>query len=104
FAAAGSADPSRDAYQLRGGDPLNLGGFQDPDVSAAVDRLAVADLAADRLDLVRTIENAAWAAVPSIPLFAAPRVQRWGGGVGNVIAGLGRNGTGWNMDRWTVRD
>ncbi|MGC5258659.1 ABC transporter substrate-binding protein [Gordonia sp. DT218] len=104
FAAAGAANPSRDAYQLHGGDPLNLGGFQDPDVSAAIDRLAAADLAADRLELVRTIENAAWAAVPSIPLFAAPRVQRWGGRVDNVVAGLGRNGTGWNMDRWTVRD
>jgi peptide/nickel transport system substrate-binding protein len=23
--------------------------------------------------------------------------------VGNVVAGLGRDGTGWNMDRWTIR-
>ncbi|MFW0784911.1 ABC transporter substrate-binding protein [Gordonia sp. CPCC 206044] len=104
FAAAGAANPSRDAYQLRGGDPLNLGGFRNPAVSGAIDELATADLASDRLELVRTIENAAWAEMPSIPLFAAPRIQRWGGGVDNVVAGLGRNGTGWNMDRWTVRD
>ncbi|AZG44247.1 ABC transporter substrate-binding protein [Gordonia insulae] len=104
FAAAGAANPSRDAYQLRGGDPLNLGGFRSPEVSGAIDELVASDLAADRLPLVRAIENAAWSSLPSIPLFAAPRVQRWGGRVDNVVAGLGRNGTGWNMDRWTVRD
>ncbi|MDL9947541.1 ABC transporter substrate-binding protein [Gordonia sp. ABSL11-1] len=104
FAAAGAANPSRDAYQLRGGDPLNLGGFRSPEVTGAVDALVTSDLAADRLQLVRAIENAAWSALPSIPMFAAPRVQRWNGLVDNVVAGLGRNGTGWNMDRWTVRE
>ncbi|MGV9711142.1 ABC transporter substrate-binding protein [Gordonia sp. NPDC003424] len=104
LAAAGAANPSRDAYQLYGGDPLNLGGFRDPEVSGAIDELVVSDLASDRLRLVRTIENAAWAAVPSIPLFAAPRIRQWGARVDNVVAGLGRNGTGWNMDRWVARD
>ncbi|GAB92794.1 ABC transporter substrate-binding protein [Gordonia rhizosphera] len=103
FAAAGAADPSRDAYQLRGGDPLNLAGFRDPVMSRAVDDLATATLAADRLRLVRTIENTAWAQMRSIPLFAAPRIHRWGDRVDNVVAGLARNGTGWNMDRWTIR-
>ncbi|MEE4022925.1 ABC transporter substrate-binding protein [Gordonia sp. PKS22-38] len=102
FAAAGSANPSRDAFSLRGGDPLAINGYRNPRVSGAVDRLVASDLAADRLDLVRTIENTAWATLPSIPLFAAPRMQVWGTGVDNVVAGLGRNGTGWNMDRWTA--
>lgn len=102
MAAAGAADPIRDAQQLRGGDPLNLAGFRDPQVSAAIDALAVAQLGSDRLELVRTIENAAWASVPSLPLFAAPRVRRWNDRVGNAVAGLARNGTGWNMDRWTI--
>lgn len=104
FAAAGAANPSRDAYQLYGGDPLDLDGYSDPAVSAAIDQLVVSDLAADRLALVRTIEDAAWAALPSIPLFAAPRIQRWSKRMDNVVPGLGRNGTGWNMDRWGTHD
>ncbi|MED5800283.1 ABC transporter substrate-binding protein [Gordonia sp. Z-3] len=104
FAAAGAANPSRDAFALRGGDPLDINNYRNPQVSGAIDRLVAADLAADRLELVRTIENTAWATLPSIPLFAAPRMQVFGPGVDNVVAGLGRNGTGWNMDRWTVRD
>ena len=103
FAAAGADDPIRDAYQLRGGDPLNLGGFRSQQATTAIDELAVASLESERLGLVRTIENAAWDQVPSIPLFAAPRVQRWNDRVGSVVAGLGRNGTGWNMDRWTLK-
>lgn len=104
FAAAGAADPSRDAYQLYGGDPLNLGNYDNSQVSAAIDELAVSDVASDRLRLVRTIENAAWAGLPSIPLFASPRVRRWGARVDNVVPGLGRNGTGWNMDRWVAHE
>ncbi|MXP22272.1 ABC transporter substrate-binding protein [Gordonia sp. HNM0687] len=104
FAAAGAANPSRDAFALRGGDPLNINNYRNPRVSGAIDRLVASDLAADRLDLVRTIENTAWATLPSIPLFAAPRMQVLGPRVDNVVSGLGRNGTGWNMDRWTVRD
>ena len=103
-AAAGAANPSRDAFALRGGDPLNINNYRNPRVSGAIDRLVASDLAADRLDLVRTIENTAWATLPSIPLFAAPRMQGLGPRVDNVVAGLARNGTGWNMDRWTVRD
>jgi len=102
-AAAGAADPTRDAYALRGGDPLNLSDFRDPQVSRAVDQLAVSDSVTERLPLIRAIENAAWTALPSIPLFAAPRVYRWNDRVGNVVAGLGRSGTGWNMDRWFLR-
>lgn len=100
FAAAGAADPSRDAYQLFGGDPLDINGFDDQQVSDAIAARSVGSLGSDQLGLVRTIEAAAWADVPSIPLFAAPRVRRWNDRVHNVVAGLGRNGTGWNMDRW----
>ncbi len=104
FAASGALDPARDAYQVRGGDPLDLPDFRSPPVSEAVDQLATVDLGADRLQLVRTIENGAWTDLPSIPLFASPRVQRWNQRVANVIPGLARNGTGWNMDRWAIRE
>ena len=103
FAAAGAADPSRDAYALRGGDPLNLSGIREPMVSRGVDQLATTVSAPDRLRLARSIENATWATMPSVPLFAAPRIRQWKDRVGNVVAGLGRDGTGWNMDRWTIR-
>lgn len=102
FAAAGAADPSRDAYQLRAGDPLNIANYQDPAVTSAIDKLAVSDLTADRLDLVRSIENAAWSSMPSVPLFAAPRLQEHRGRVSHVVPGRGRNGSGWNMDRWAI--
>lgn len=102
FAASGALDPARDAYQVRGGDPLDLPDFTNPQVNDAVDQLATVDLGADRLQLVRTIENGAWTDMPSIPLFASPRVQRWNARVANVIPGLARNGTGWNMDRWSI--
>ncbi|MCR5976362.1 ABC transporter substrate-binding protein [Gordonia jinghuaiqii] len=104
FASAGAADPSRDAYALRGGDPLNLSGTREPQVSRGVDQYAVTVSAPDRLRLARSIENAAWSTMPSVPLFAAPRTRQWKDRVGNVAAGLGRNGTGWNMDRWTIRE
>ncbi|GAA1480656.1 ABC transporter substrate-binding protein [Gordonia sinesedis] len=104
FSAAGAADPIRAAYQLRAGDPLNLGGYRDPQVSKAIDDLGVASLGTERLGLIRTIENGAWRDVPSIPLFAAPRERRSSSAVGNVVPGLARNGTGWNMDRWTSNE
>ncbi|WP_200903192.1 ABC transporter substrate-binding protein [Gordonia sp. w5E2] len=100
FSAAGAADPSRDAYQLFDGDPLDINDFDDQAVSEAIAARSVGALGSEHLGLVRTIEGAAWADVPSIPLFAAPRVRRWNDRVDNVVAGLGRNGTGWNMDRW----
>lgn len=100
FAAAGAADPSRDSYQLFDGDPLDINGFDDKQVSDAIAARSVGVLGSEQLGLVRTIEGAAWSDVPSIPLFAAPRVRRWNDRVENVVAGLGRNGTGWNMDRW----
>ncbi|ASR03552.1 ABC transporter substrate-binding protein [Gordonia rubripertincta] len=102
FAAAGAADPSRDAYSLRGGDPLNLSGTRDPQVSRGIDQFAVTVSQPDRLRLARAIENASWSSMPSIPLFASPRIRQWKDRVGGVAAGLSRAGTGWNMDRWTI--
>ncbi|MDL9936439.1 ABC transporter substrate-binding protein [Gordonia sp. ABSL1-1] len=104
MSAAGAADPVGAAYALRAGDPSNLSGFRDPQVSGAVDALAVANAPGDRLPLIRAIENAAWSALPTIPLFAAPRTQRWNDRTGAVVAGYARSGTGWNMDRWTLGD
>ncbi|GAC68831.1 ABC transporter substrate-binding protein [Gordonia soli] len=100
-AAAGAAVPTRDSYQLHARDPLNLGGFQSGAVTSAIDTLAVVDNAGERLRLTRAVENAAWGDVASVPLFAAPRIQRTSG-VANVVPGQSRTGTGWNMDRWIL--
>ncbi|MEO9328591.1 ABC transporter substrate-binding protein [Gordonia aurantiaca] len=102
FAAAGAADPARDAYALRGGDPLDLSGIRDPQISRGVDQYAVTFAEPERLRLARSIENAAWSVMPSVPLFASPRVRQWKDRIGGVVPGLARNGTGWNMDRWTI--
>lgn len=102
FAAAGASDPSRSSYQLRGGDPLNIGDFRDPATSSAVDQLAVTVNAEDRLRLTRTVENNAWQEMASIPLFATPRQQGYAPSLVNVVPSAARSGTGWNMDRWQV--
>lgn len=103
FAASGAADPSRDLYQLRTGDPLNVSGFSDPAVDKAVDDLVVQDTQGKRLEAVRTVEGAAWDQMASIPLFADNRDHRTTDAVAGVVPGLGRSGTGWNMDRWSMR-
>lgn len=103
FAAAGANDPARGSYQLRGGDPLNIGDFRDPPTTGAVDALAVTTNAEDRLRLARSIETAAWRDLASIPLFATPRQQGFSAEVRNIVPGAARSGTGWNMDRWQVK-
>lgn len=104
FAASGAASPIRDAYRLRTGDPLNLGGADDPQVSQAVDRLGVVTSATGQLEAFRTIETGAWSSILSIPLVVTARVYRSGERVRHVVPGHGRNGTGWNMDRWVLTE
>ncbi|PYE21072.1 peptide/nickel transport system substrate-binding protein [Williamsia limnetica] len=102
FAATGAADPTRDTYAFYGGDPSNVGGYRNVRVSALIDQLAVTVPAADRLSLVREIESLLWRDMPALPLFTSPRTRRAGDNVDNVVPGLSRAGTGWNIDRWMV--
>ncbi len=99
FAAAGTGSGVPAIYSLYPGDPLNLSSFRDPAVRSAIDELAGAATDSARLPLLRTIETSAWDQLPSIPLFGTVR-GRESSGVGHVVPGLGRSGTGWNMDRW----
>lgn len=101
FAAAGAAEAVRDAFALFGGDPLNIGDFRDPQATDDVARFAVTTVAGDQLAQSRAMEAAAWRDLAAIPLFASPREQTWSDRLGGLIAGRGRNGTGWNMDRWS---
>lgn len=103
FAATGAANAARDMFALHGQDPLDIGRFRVPAVTGAIDEYVVTPGATDRLRLVRVVENGAWNGMASIPLFAASRVQRASSQIGNVVPGAARNGTAWNMDRWTVR-
>lgn len=100
-AAAGTASGFPTAYQLFGGDPLNLPNFRNPQVSGAIADLSLTTSDSARLPLVRSIENAAWDDVASIPLYGTVRARENTGAVGGVVPGLARTGTGWNMDRWT---
>ncbi len=104
FSASGAASPIRDSYRFRAGDPLNLAAADDPAVSQAVDRLSVVTGATGQLEAIRTIETGAWSSMLSIPLVITPRVYRSGDQVLHVVPGRGRNGTGWNMDRWTLTE
>ncbi|GAB11084.1 hypothetical protein GOARA_064_00860 [Gordonia araii NBRC 100433] len=101
FAAAGAADVARDAFALFGGDPLNIGDFRDRAATDSVAKLSVTTVAGDQLAVSRTMETATWRELAAIPLFATPREQTWSDKLSGVIAGRARNGTGWNMDRWS---
>lgn len=104
FAATGAADPSRDTYAFYRGDPSNIGGYGNARVSALIDQLAVTVPVSDRLPLLREIETLLWRDMPALPLFTAPRTQRAGDNVVNVVSGLSRSGTGWNIDRWLLTE
>lgn len=104
FAATGAADPTRDTYAFHRGDPSNIGGYDNARVSALIDQLAVTLPASDRLPLLREIEALLWRDMPALPLFTSPRTQRAGDNVLNVVSGLSRSGTGWNIDRWLLTD
>jgi len=101
FAAAGAASDVRSAYAFFGGDPLNIGDFRYPPATDAVTRFSVSVVAGDQLAQLRELETVAWRELASIPLFATPREQVWSDKLSGVIAGRARNGTGWNMDRWS---
>ncbi len=99
-AASGALDPTRDSYAYVAGDPADIDRFVDPQVSAAINRLAVSDDEELRLNLVRSVENALWTKLPALPLFATPRTRGGSSEMTAVVPGVARSGTGWNMDRW----
>ena len=76
-------------------------------VLMAVDPMAEVGTAADRattLSDLRTVEEALWQELPSIPLSAQPRRFVIDRTVGNVVVYTGLAGIGWNMDRWLSED
>ncbi|MFT3715295.1 MAG: ABC transporter substrate-binding protein [Gordonia sp. (in: high G+C Gram-positive bacteria)] len=101
IAAAGTASGFPAAYQLFGGDGLDLPDFRDAQVSGAVNDLSLTVSDSARLPLLRSIETAAWDSVVSIPLFGTVRAREATDKVQRVVPGMAATGTGWNMDRWT---
>ncbi|MFT4086925.1 MAG: ABC transporter substrate-binding protein [Gordonia sp. (in: high G+C Gram-positive bacteria)] len=100
FAAAGTASGFPDAYGLYTGDPLNVTNFRSPAVTGALNDLSLSTSDSARLPLMRTVENAAWDRLPSIPLYGSVRGIAHSTNTHNVVPGLSQTGTGWNMDRW----
>ncbi|WP_132993492.1 ABC transporter substrate-binding protein [Gordonia zhaorongruii] len=100
FAAAGTASGFPSAYSLSAGDPLNLSDFPNRSVREAIADLASSSRDSGRLPLLRTIDTAAWDELPTIPLYGTVRGREASGAVTHAVPGLGRSGTGWNMDRW----
>ncbi|GAD84558.1 peptide-binding protein [Nocardia asteroides NBRC 15531] len=88
---------------LRAGNGLDFGGFANGRYDAITDQLAGEPNSTATLNLLTEAENLLWAQVPSIPLFATPRVIAFGNGMQNGIAGPTQAGTGWNMDRWVLQ-
>lgn len=99
-AAAGTASGLPDAYQLFGGDPLNLPEFRNGQVTGALSDLAITVSDSARLPLYRTVETAAWDSMVSLPLYGTVRAREHTAGTTRVVPGRGYTGTGWNMDRW----
>lgn len=102
FAAAGTASGIPAVYAMYPGDPLNLSGFRDGGVGKAITGLAATTSDSARLPFLRTIDTQAWDDLPSIPLFGAVRAREASDAVKRMVPGMGRSGTGWNMDRWGV--
>ena len=99
-----SASGLPDLYQLFGGDPLNLAGYRNPQVTGAINDLAVTVSDSARLPLLRTVETAAWDAMVSLPLYGTVRARENTTRTSRVVPGLAYTGTGWNMDRWVHAD
>lgn len=104
FAATGAADPTRDSYAFVRGEPINVGGYDNSRVSALIGRLAVTVPPAGRLPLLREIETLLWRDMPVLPLFVEARTRLSGDNVNNVVMGMSRPGSGWNIDRWLLTD
>ncbi|NLG47498.1 ABC transporter substrate-binding protein [Gordonia sp. (in: high G+C Gram-positive bacteria)] len=102
FAASSTASGFPEVFAFATGDPLNLSGLRDRQVTAAIGDLAGTTSDSARLPLLRTIETAAWEQLPTIPLFGTVRARE-SVSVANMVPGMGSSGTGWNMDRWEVR-
>ncbi|MEV6213267.1 ABC transporter substrate-binding protein [Nocardia sp. NPDC051833] len=88
---------------LRAGNGLDVGGFANGRYDAITDQLAGETNSTVTLNLLTEAENLLWAQLPSIPLFATPRLIAFGNGMQNGIAGPTQAGTGWNMDRWVLQ-
>ncbi|MBM7367802.1 ABC transporter substrate-binding protein [Gordonia hydrophobica] len=99
FAASSTASGFPEIFSLASGDPQNLSGFRNKQVTDAIGDLAGTVSDSARLPLLRTIETAAWDDLPTIPLFGTVRARE-SSNVSNLVPGLGSSGTGWNMDRW----
>lgn len=102
FAASSTASGFPEIFALSAGDPLNLSGFRDRQVAAAIAELAGTTSDSARLPLLRAIETAAWDQLPTVPLFGTVRARE-AASVGNMVPGMGVSGTGWNMDRWEAK-
>ncbi|MFC8529383.1 ABC transporter substrate-binding protein [Nocardia sp. NPDC057227] len=104
-AATGPAGASTEVAAmsaLRTGNGSNVGRFGNGRFDAITDQLAADDASAGQLGLLTEAENLLWSELPSIPLFATPRLIAFGTGLRNGVAGPTQGGTGWNMDRWRL--
>ncbi|GGK39943.1 ABC transporter substrate-binding protein [Nocardia camponoti] len=100
---AGSATNTTAFSALRAGSGLDFGGFTNTRYDAITDQLAGEANSTATLNLLTEAENLLWAQLPSIPLFATPRLIAFGNGMRNGIPGPTQAGTGWNMDRWVLQ-
>ena len=100
FAAAGTSSGIPALYTLYPGDPLNLSGYRNAEVGKAITGLSETASDSARLPLLRTIDTQAWDQLPTIPLYGSVRGRDASAAVQRMVPGMGRSGTGWNMDRW----
>lgn len=104
-AATGPAGSTTDVAAIaafRTGNGLNIGRFGNGRYDAVTDQLAADGTSAAQLGLLTEAENLLWSELPSIPLFATPRLIAFGAGLRNAVASPTQAGSGWNMDRWRL--
>lgn len=88
---------------MRSNEGVNFGRYANNRYDAVADQLAADDFSSDRLNLFGEAETLLWNDMPTVPLFATPRVVAFGRGLVNGVASPTKAGAGWNMDQWVLQ-
>jgi peptide/nickel transport system substrate-binding protein len=98
------ADVFSTAPAVTGGAPSeDWSGFEDPKIDTLFSQ-AVQELAPPRAQAIyQQIDNALWADMPTLPLFAEPTMLVWSASLSGVSDDPGGLGPLWTLRSWTIR-
>lgn len=101
--SGGTIDAADAQYAWRTNSGANVGHYSFGRYDTLVDQIAVDDTPMGALNATVEAENLLWSDMASIPLYNEPRTVAFATGMQNTIANPNAAGSGWNMDRWTLK-